>query len=220
MAESTGPAESVKIYVEHPGGRFETHVLDGRADLGRGEGNYLVLDHPDVSRQHATIYLSGDICFVEDLGSSNGTYVDGELVDEPTQIDTRSSIEAGPYRLYIDGPVSPRPRSDAGTPALFAVSGKLWGRSLALGKVEAVVGRSEEAHFSLPSPSVSRFHVRLYWHQGSYFAEDLDSATGTRLNGRLIDEPSPLKEGDRLQVGEVKLLLGILERPRPRVFSG
>jgi two-component system, cell cycle response regulator len=54
----------------------------GRSSVGRMEGSDLVLLEPSVSRRHARFVADGEGFRVEDLGSSNGTYVNGELVSQ------------------------------------------------------------------------------------------------------------------------------------------
>jgi DNA-binding NtrC family response regulator len=50
------------------------------ARIGRDPGCDLVIDDPATSRQHAIVRVEGDRVVLEDLGSSNGTYVDGQRV--------------------------------------------------------------------------------------------------------------------------------------------
>jgi CRP-like cAMP-binding protein len=54
--------------------------LETRATIGRGAENAIHLVDRSVSRRHAIVYLSEDQAFVEDLGSHNGTFVNGEKV--------------------------------------------------------------------------------------------------------------------------------------------
>jgi two-component system, cell cycle response regulator len=54
----------------------------GRSSVGRLDGSDLVLADPSVSRRHARFVADGDGFRVEDLGSSNGTYVNGEVVSQ------------------------------------------------------------------------------------------------------------------------------------------
>ena len=86
-----------------------THVLvvDGankgeRADLaqapiliGRGADAAIRLDDDYVSTRHARIAASGDQWFVEDLGSTNGTYIGSARITQPTTLDAR---HPGPHR--------------------------------------------------------------------------------------------------------------------------
>ncbi len=54
----------------------------GRVRLGRGTENQVVLDDSRVSRQHAEIFLRGSEWYLRDLGSTNGTYVNGYGIRE------------------------------------------------------------------------------------------------------------------------------------------
>jgi hypothetical protein len=59
-------------------------ALDGyeQVSIGRGPDNDIVLDHGSMSGSHAIIYNSGGIFQVQDLGSTNGTFLNGEAVSE------------------------------------------------------------------------------------------------------------------------------------------
>ncbi len=54
--------------------------------IGRGEECNLVLRDRAISRQHARIWREGDSYYVEDLGSKNGTWVQGEQLRQPRQL--------------------------------------------------------------------------------------------------------------------------------------
>jgi predicted component of type VI protein secretion system len=55
-------------------------VGTGRLTLGRHPGCDVVLDDPTISRRHAELELTGRVCRVRDIGSTNGTYVSGRAV--------------------------------------------------------------------------------------------------------------------------------------------
>jgi pSer/pThr/pTyr-binding forkhead associated (FHA) protein len=63
----------------------------GRLVIGRGSDCDLVLDEPEMSRRHAVIENSGDGIYLRDMGSANGTFVNG--VPEP--FPARSAEPAG-----------------------------------------------------------------------------------------------------------------------------
>jgi hypothetical protein len=72
-------------------------VSSGGAIVGRSpnEADY-VLGHDDMSRRHARFYMAGAQLVVEDLGSTNGTFVEGEAIhEEPTPVEPGASIEFG-----------------------------------------------------------------------------------------------------------------------------
>jgi two-component system, NtrC family, response regulator GlrR len=52
-------------------------VTDGKAQVGSGEGNTLVIDDPTVSRFHCELRIEDNRVMVRDLGSTNGTFIDG-----------------------------------------------------------------------------------------------------------------------------------------------
>ncbi|MBN1852503.1 MAG: SpoIIE family protein phosphatase [Pirellulales bacterium] len=62
-----------------PGTQFP--IVEDRAILGRHPDCQIVLDEAAVSRHHAEITCQGDCFFIQDLGSRNGTFVNGRLID-------------------------------------------------------------------------------------------------------------------------------------------
>jgi pSer/pThr/pTyr-binding forkhead associated (FHA) protein len=99
------------LIVCHPDGTESEHELSGELKIGRQEGNELVLTEGGVSRKHARFYVEAGKVLVEDLGSANGTYVDGERVAEPTPLTPQSQVVLGDYQLKIKG--GGRPASGA-----------------------------------------------------------------------------------------------------------
>jgi hypothetical protein len=92
-----------------------THVLvvDGankgeRADLaeapiliGRGADAAIRLDDDYVSTRHARIAASGDQWFVEDLGSTNGTYIGSARITQPTTLTLGTQVRIGKTLLEL-----------------------------------------------------------------------------------------------------------------------
>ncbi len=91
MASRVAPATEVLSV------RFESE----RLTIGRDEANDLVLSDPNVSRFHAEIVISGGQAEVVDLGSRNGTRVDGRLIDR-VRLERGSAVGIGPYKLVSD----------------------------------------------------------------------------------------------------------------------
>ena len=67
--------------------------------VGRSPSSHLVLHSPTASRRHAWIWLQGERAIVEDLGSTHGTYVNGQLVTMPRPLAPNDVITAGDARL-------------------------------------------------------------------------------------------------------------------------
>jgi pSer/pThr/pTyr-binding forkhead associated (FHA) protein len=92
-----------------------THVLvvDGankgeRAELaeapiliGRGSDAAIRLDDDYVSTRHARIASSGDTWFVEDLGSTNGTYIGSARITQPTTLTLGTQVRIGKTLLEL-----------------------------------------------------------------------------------------------------------------------
>ena len=84
----------------------------GRLVIGRGSDCDLVLDEPEMSRRHAVIENSGDGIYLRDLGSANGTFVNGVQVrdavlhpDDQIAFDqNRFLLEAPSLPTRMDGP--------------------------------------------------------------------------------------------------------------------
>jgi pSer/pThr/pTyr-binding forkhead associated (FHA) protein len=62
--------------------------------IGR-EGCEIVLPDPEVSRRHAALKAMGDGIGIEDLGSLNGTFVNGERISEPVALKAGDTVQLG-----------------------------------------------------------------------------------------------------------------------------
>jgi pSer/pThr/pTyr-binding forkhead associated (FHA) protein len=70
--------------------------LDSRPILiGRADDSTLVLDDDYASTRHARIAMQGDEWYVEDLGSTNGTYLDRAKVTGPTRVPLGTPVRIG-----------------------------------------------------------------------------------------------------------------------------
>jgi DNA-binding response OmpR family regulator len=68
------------------------------------------------------------------------------------------------------------------------------------------IGRYPDNDIVLPSPSVSRYHAELRYAAGHYVLYDLGSRNGTDVNGVAVQAPYPLRQGDRITIGELVLV--------------
>ncbi|HJQ06894.1 MAG TPA: FHA domain-containing protein [Nocardioides sp.] len=69
--------------------------------IGRGNDAAIRLDDDYVSTRHARIVSSGDQWFVEDLGSTNGTYLGAQRITQPTPIGLGSQVRIGKTILEL-----------------------------------------------------------------------------------------------------------------------
>lgn len=108
----------------------------------------------------------------------------------------------------VPGGPAPAPGSAPAEANIILIShpqNKNIGRRFRLAPDRALeIGRSPEAEVSLPEvPSISRNHARLEYRDGVVVLRDLNSTNGTAVNDRRIDGPTPLRSGDRFQIGAV-----------------
>jgi hypothetical protein len=83
------------------------------------------------------------------------------------------------------------------------------GRELIIIKPMLTIGRAESCDVGLfGDPEVEKIHARIFWDGDRYLLDDEDSPGGTYLNGRRIDQPTPLRSGDAIQVGHCVLRFG------------
>ena len=82
------------------GRRFE--VESGEVSIGRESTDVLIEDDSEVSRSHAVVRASEGGVEVEDLGSTNGTFVNERRISEPTSLSTGDILRVGQTRLDLE----------------------------------------------------------------------------------------------------------------------
>ena len=82
-----------------PGGVF---ALDAVTTLGRDVNNTIVVDDPFASAEHAALTFRGRTWYVEDRGSTNGTYVNGSQVDGIAPVAFGDELQVGQVRLRLE----------------------------------------------------------------------------------------------------------------------
>jgi len=93
-----------RLDVYWPDGPMKSYELSKPAvAIGRSPGNDLTLEAAAVSRYHATITLRDGEVFLQDLGSINGTYINGQRLppDEPYALQSGEEIQIGELRLIF-----------------------------------------------------------------------------------------------------------------------
>jgi pSer/pThr/pTyr-binding forkhead associated (FHA) protein len=199
----------------------EVQLTKDRTSLGRRPYNDVVIDNLAVSGEHAVLQMSGQEVYLEDLNSTNGTYVNGKAVKKQL-LQNSDIVEIGKYKIkYVSeaaqaefektvaikadaaGLVMPAvgaaaaATANAGTvpnATIKVISGAAAGREVALVKVVTTVGK--------PGVAVAAITKRP---QG-FIVTHVEGAGKLTLNGAPIGtEPAILKNGDVLELAGTQM---------------
>lgn len=84
------------LFIEHGpnlGGSF--HLRQMVLTIGRSPVNMVQVNHKSVSRRHAQLKAHGDNYLVTDLKSSNGTFINGRQIIEPSMLEHNDLLQVG-----------------------------------------------------------------------------------------------------------------------------
>jgi YD repeat-containing protein len=164
-------------------------VLLGR-DPGRSD---LVFKEGTVSGRHAQIEFKSDGPVIKDLGSTNGTTINGRVIKpgEEVRLHPGDKIKLGPEREFIFG-VKPEFH--------FEVNGQ----AVDLSPGGMKIGRLNDNNLVIADNAVSRHHASIVNTEKGPVITDMGSTNGTYVNGKQIrpNEPVLLKPGDSVQFGK------------------
>jgi DNA-binding winged helix-turn-helix (wHTH) protein len=79
----------------------EVQLMEGENVIGRDPDAALWVDHPSVSRRHARIVVGGDKATLEDLGSKNGTLLNGQAITRRAALDDGDELRIGPETMVF-----------------------------------------------------------------------------------------------------------------------
>ncbi|MDZ4278202.1 MAG: winged helix-turn-helix domain-containing protein [Dehalococcoidia bacterium] len=97
----TSPSEAYLVLITESGQRDVHPVTGAEMTLGRAAESDLVLTNPGVSRRHARLTWDGESFLVEDLGSKNGTWLNGEPLSKQTPLKDGDELELADSRLQF-----------------------------------------------------------------------------------------------------------------------
>ncbi len=103
---------------EERGGIAERYDLDrGELVLGRSVKTNLQLQNATISGRHARLVVGADGCWISDLGSSNGTAVNGERISQATRLEPGDQLSLGSVTFLLEAEqVSSTPAAPAESP--------------------------------------------------------------------------------------------------------
>lgn len=121
--------QAVLVMFRSDGERRSFSVTRDVTVIGRREDCDLRIPLHDVSRKHSRLIREGDQLRIEDLGSSNGTYLNGQRIERDAVLQAGDSVQVGPvvFVVQVDGhpadeDLHPMTAEAAGTGAMMAPS--------------------------------------------------------------------------------------------------
>jgi hypothetical protein len=97
-------ARDARLVVERAPGHSPGMIYDigEGAVLGRGDAAEIRLDDPYASSRHAQLILQAGVVVLEDLGSTNGTYLNEELLDTPRPLHPGDHVRIGESEFVFE----------------------------------------------------------------------------------------------------------------------
>jgi pSer/pThr/pTyr-binding forkhead associated (FHA) protein len=165
----------------------------------------------DVSRRHARIFREGSSAYVADLGSKNGTAVNGiEVTQKPHVLKDGDELCFAGALTYRVGFV-PRAVREAVCPAVVTLTperGDLGLQQIVVTSLPFLISKADDtfAQYREAYPHqvnyLSRRHAHIYAEDDAVYVEDLGSTNGTFVDGQRLDEHAVrLEDGQRLAFG-------------------
>ena len=177
--------------------------------------------YDELNRLVAAVYDNGqEISYAYDAaGNRISVIIKGEAASDPAQKSPKQGGQRKKFSTLTDvkisAPASVNPSADAtmieSKPAsveIIVLSGELENQRFPLGD-QLRLGREADNDLTLPDKKASRHHAILQRQGVVYQIIDLHSGNGTYVNGKRIVQPTLLKNGDILLIGDTKLTVNI-----------
>lgn len=200
--------------VSHPA-LAPIQIHDNLFAIGRAEAPFDAYPSElaaELSRRHARIFCEHDAVYLADLGSTNGTSLNGVAVRTAIvplrEGDLVGLGKALRYRVHLHHGAAPPPRARLASLTLTPVHDGNALQTIVVTEFPFLISKSEDtfARYRETEPAqvnyLSRRHAHVFLKGGEPYVEDLGSTNGTFVNGIRLDEQAiPLHEGDRLAFG-------------------
>ncbi|MYN26393.1 FHA domain-containing protein [Duganella levis] len=163
-----------------------------RMTLGRHPRNDIVLNHPAISAEHAVIVTILDDSFLEDLHSTNGTFVNGHRIGKHF-LQHQDAIKMAKFQLaFVADGVRPLAAAQPVLAELSVLNGANAGKHVALTKPQTTLGRAGVQV------------VVIHRHPQFYTITHTEGELAPLLNGTALDR----QVAERLSDGDVIDLSG------------
>jgi pSer/pThr/pTyr-binding forkhead associated (FHA) protein len=194
-------------------------ISEGSLTLGRAKECQISIADTRLSRRHTEVRSEGRRVVITDLGSVNGTFVNGVRIQQPQELQHGDRVRVGPFELRYEDFTPPEPEiperptivmeEPSYLPRLEISTGPQRGLVFDLTRERMVVGRAGQGQqwdIVLLDRAVSRPHAEIVKQGEGFVLKDLGSANATLVNGVALTGPRELIDGDAITFGEAVLI--------------
>lgn len=218
-----------KLVLQNPNGpEQEFELAKASISLGRAATNDIILNDVRVSRSHVRLECAAQGVTLVDLGSANGTRVNGVRIERATLVPGDAiSLGSQQFTYLVDDPSEdvgltvidsqtqldqtindeflPVVINETSGPSLVVFTGEVtW--SIDLRNVDQVaIGRDESCAVFLDAANVSRRHAEVQRRGDTFLLRDVGSTNGTWVRGQRIDQHT-LQDGDVFRIGAAQIV--------------
>ncbi len=197
-------------------------VGTGTFSCGRDPDADIVVNCPGASRNHARFEVRNGGARLIDLGSSNGTYLNGQRLAGQEVLKEGDEVRIGSIVLKVK--LKAAPAASAGGATQVFKSAPLGVAKLKLPNApprllplfagEQFIGRHADCDLVIPRADVSRRHAQVLVTEEELVVTDLESSNGTLVNHRPISGATRLPWGTTLEIGDNTLEFQLLGERR------
>jgi pSer/pThr/pTyr-binding forkhead associated (FHA) protein len=214
----------------------EVDVAQSQYTIGRKADNDLVLDNAAVSGRHARLVKVQEVFFLEDLKSTNGTYVNDNRIERQQLKDT-DVITIGKHRLIFREEVkngvgpssldvadsdktmilkSQKAQEPSGheqkVGSIQIISGKTDRTEYQLTGQLAIIGSQKNSTIKLTGWFAPKIAAMIGRRGEAYFISTSEEVKKIRINDHVVKGQPDLKDGDLLEIANVKMYFYVKAR--------
>jgi pSer/pThr/pTyr-binding forkhead associated (FHA) protein len=204
----------------------EVQITKDKTTLGRRPYNDIVIDNLAVSGEHAVLQMVGADVFIEDLNSTNGTYINGKAIKKQL-LAHNDTVEIGKYKIkyMIDEgtdyertmilkpgaavPAAARPMAPASAPAMSDFGALGGPEAAAVIKVLNGAAAGREVTLTKVVTTVGKPGVQvasITRRPSGYVFAHVEGASRPSVNGNpLVGETVPLRNGDVIELAGTQM---------------
>jgi pSer/pThr/pTyr-binding forkhead associated (FHA) protein len=179
--------------------------------LGRGKDATISLEGDrKVSRNHAQLTTRNGDVYITDLDSSNGTYVDGQFIQERTKLVIGSQIQLGNSLMVVS---DIQANSSEAMIKFEQLTDDEMRKEYVATIHEITIGRGLNAQIRLldSTGKLSRIQVKLEVRKGDVYIIDLNTSNETYVDGEKITGSYKLSIGSKINLGGVAIQILSIE---------